>query len=120
MRVLNRILMQGLRTRKLNWGGIIRNLVGEVVATYHGQIEASSPFYGEAEALLLGLRVVELLKIDLVEVEGDCITLINTVKKKQVGEWKACTVMFQIWRKIVSMSVSFTLRESNNIADAIV
>ena len=27
--------------------------------------------------------------------------------------------MFQIWRKIVSMSVSFTLRELNSIADAI-
>lgn len=107
--------------RNAGFGGLFRDFEGEPLCAYVSKTYTNDIFLAELWAIWRGLVLASSLRLKLIWVESDSMSVVKTINKKQqhYGH-KAVSYLEDIWkllRKFDKYKVSHSWRETNKAAD---
>ncbi|GLJ49051.1 hypothetical protein SUGI_1034820 [Cryptomeria japonica] len=101
-------------------GGVFRDDKGNIMAVYAEAYGWESAYYAEARALFRGIQIAAEQGWTRLEIEGDCMIIVNALNNEGYGHWNndvliqnarlLCTT-FQEWKCM------HVYREGNRLAD---
>ncbi|GLJ49218.1 hypothetical protein SUGI_1039240 [Cryptomeria japonica] len=106
--------------RRAGGGGVFRNAEGNIMAVYAETYGWESAYYAEASALLRGIQIAAEHGWTRLEIEGDCLIIVNALNNVGYGHWNN-DVLIQDARLICDTfeewKCNHVYREGNKLAD---
>ncbi|XP_061971095.1 uncharacterized protein LOC133693788 isoform X2 [Populus nigra] len=101
-------------------GGLFRDYKGNAICGFVSKASGHDIFLVELWAIWRGLVLALNLRIQVVWVESDSLSVVNTINRQQPYSGKADACLKQIWlllKKFKKYKVSHSWRETNRAAD---
>lgn len=80
-------------------GGLARDPYGNVLMAFTSEVQAAHPLVAELLALQRGLHHMALLLPTALQIEGDCLLLITSIKTSSNLSWD----LMPMWRRTMDM-----------------
>eukprot|EP00268_Persea_americana_P022048 TRINITY_DN21936_c1_g1_i2.p1 TRINITY_DN21936_c1_g1~~TRINITY_DN21936_c1_g1_i2.p1 ORF type:complete len:281 (+),score=5.88 TRINITY_DN21936_c1_g1_i2:337-1179(+) len=107
-------------TRKAGVGGLVRDEYGTLLMAYTAENITAHPLEAELIALQRGLIHLSETQCSAVEIEGDCLSLVTTIKNSSQLSWD----MMPLWRRTMHLlseantwTIHYCKRTANRVAD---